>query len=523
MSADAYYLACVKRARGVRMPRDARSPGLRTDVPSPHGTTTLIWAAGRNRCGDIEILVARGGANIDLEHAAAFVAGFFPLRATPLIMAAAVGAVEAVRKLVELGATVDLPLAGRGTTALWWACFAGNVQCAEFLLGRGASPTVMDSRDRLSPMHVAARGNHVGIIRLLAAKGAPVDGKVTSLVWLAGATALFLASPRHRAVVRALLELRASPEAEVGPARRTPLGEAVRADRRSIVELLLRAGANPNTYDTRPPFDSPLLLAVKAGNPRLARLLLRFGADPNQQGPAKAPPLVVAAVNRNDSTMVTLLLGEGADANTHHPLVQAALCGHHRVTKVLLGSGADVCLPDTAGLTALTAAVQSGSFPVVQLCVMHGASIAAPARRAQLVAQTRRFNAAHAMEAWFGVAKDYDTCMHVAASRSHKTGPLLLRMGKLRLTPRSWAAKRLARSTNPWAPQWMDEVCPETVRFVDQVLAGWVPCRHRDYSDAVQTTIHTLLLVECRLLARGKMHAPPELWRLIATVYAMVA
>jgi ankyrin repeat protein len=71
-------------------------------------------------------------------------------RGTALTWAAAKGRVRAVRRLLELGAGVDVrgtfggPGHGEGTTALHHAAEGGHLEVIEVLLAAGADPAVTD-------------------------------------------------------------------------------------------------------------------------------------------------------------------------------------------------------------------------------------------------------------------------------------------------------------------------------------------------------------------------------------------
>jgi ankyrin repeat protein len=534
----------VGRVLRVENPRRAKFRHF-IDSLGPNGSTALIFAANHDNCVHIETLVNQGGADLDLEAfefnddpAYAGNNAFGPLvlkqRYTPLISAAVTGSLAAMQLLVRLGAKVDLQLAtpsgcghGIGTTALWWAAFAGHLVCVNFLLQQGASPTAVDSLDGLTAMHVAARNNHEHIVELLVDWGAPVDPMMAPTSTLRGATPLFLSvQANNPRMLSTLLDLRASPHAVVGSAQRTPLFEAVQRaplhnSRHPMSFLLLKAGADPTAFELRVPHDSPFQLAIKAGNVELVHMMLEFGADPNKRGRSTWSPLVVAA-DRSLMTILKLLFKHGADPNQQHPLVRYATSRNLQVVKLLLENGADVHLPDSNGMHAITAAARVGSFTIAQLLVMYGARITGHHNNLRLVQLAYRANNRE-FALWLEVAQGFTPLEQVAASRAFQTGPLLLRRGLLdRLTPGSHVAAQRVRSLNPWGPRWIAPDSPRTVAFVDQVLAGWAPSRHHTYSDVMQRLIYTLLLVECRLVVstprtRGE-RLPPEIWRLIATM-----
>ncbi len=103
------------------------------------------------------------------------------LAAEPIHDAAASGEVEAVRRLLDLGTSVDqfdtTGGFGRPTTALYRATIAGRTEVVEFLLQADADPTLRadDSRSVLNPMQVAAKFGREEILRMFLDRGADPD------------------------------------------------------------------------------------------------------------------------------------------------------------------------------------------------------------------------------------------------------------------------------------------------------------------------------------------------------------
>ena len=59
----------------------------------------------------------------------------------------------------------------RGITLLHLCCFAGSSKCVRLLLSLGADPNCRDE-DRWTPLHAAATGGHVDVVRMLVDGGA---------------------------------------------------------------------------------------------------------------------------------------------------------------------------------------------------------------------------------------------------------------------------------------------------------------------------------------------------------------
>ena len=94
----------------------------------------------------------------------------------------------------------------------------------------------------------------------------------------------------------------------------TALHWAAYRDDVEMMKLLLAAGANVHAV-TRVGAIPPLLLACANGNPAALELLLKAGANPNSTNANGTTALMIAAASGN-SDAVKLLLDEGADANT---------------------------------------------------------------------------------------------------------------------------------------------------------------------------------------------------------------
>jgi ankyrin repeat protein len=94
-------------------------------------------------------------------------------RGTALTWAASKGRARAVRRLLELGATVNLrgtfggPQHGDGTTALHHAAEGGHLDVIEVLLAAGADRTLQDALYGGTPASWAEHNGHEAARRLL--------------------------------------------------------------------------------------------------------------------------------------------------------------------------------------------------------------------------------------------------------------------------------------------------------------------------------------------------------------------
>jgi hypothetical protein len=201
-----------------------------------------------------------------------------------------------------------------------------NWKAVDLLISRGARLDLASARAGL-PLCAAVWGEEVGVVRLvdqLLEAGADPDSCGTD-----GETALMSAS-RYGAhhVVRRLIEAGADVHRRdnrgytalhyaAAPSMTTE--DDAQADVVEVVELLLKAGANPNARDFAR--DTPLhvMACIRDGisreeSARVLDLLVRYGADLESIGESSKTPILVAAsnVSRGD-IMVDLLYRAGAN------------------------------------------------------------------------------------------------------------------------------------------------------------------------------------------------------------------
>jgi ankyrin repeat protein len=141
--------------RGFYRPHGGFPAWEPSDEPQEILDEALVWAAKSDRLEAIERLVELG-ADVDAD----------PYRGTPLTWAACNGRVAAVRRLVELGADVDArgtfggPDHGEGVTALHLAAQAGQAEAVETLLELGADRGIEDAIHAGTPAGWARFGGH---------------------------------------------------------------------------------------------------------------------------------------------------------------------------------------------------------------------------------------------------------------------------------------------------------------------------------------------------------------------------
>jgi ankyrin repeat protein len=175
--------------------------------------------------------------------------------------------------------------------------------------------------------------------------------------------------------VRRLLELGFSPEA-ADVCGRKPVVFAALNRNRSLVQLLLEYGANPNQTDNEDNPPPPLWWAAYHKDLGTAQLLIEKGANVN--GVAGRIPLMEAA-RHGDMEMVRLLIDKGAQVNSRNPhgtpLSSAAKANRIDVMRFLMEKGADI-EGKSLGMnwTPLMEAASQGSFEAVKLLLEKGAN-----------------------------------------------------------------------------------------------------------------------------------------------------
>ena len=242
-----------------------------------------------------------------------------PNKITPLMDAAAIGSVDAMKMLIERRADVNA-VNTYGSTALMWS--VTDAKKVRLLLDHGADVNVA-ARSGRTPLIVAAFANpSADVVRMLLAKGANVtvmdQRKVTPLN-----AATF---GNDTATIRLLLDANADVNTADTFIGLTPLMNAAGNRNLSAVKLLLAKSANVNAVSKTQDLPkiqtgtvefggwTPLLMSVPFGPPDIARTLIDAGAKVNVQDYRGFTPLMLAvATDRYNPETVRLLLAHGAD------------------------------------------------------------------------------------------------------------------------------------------------------------------------------------------------------------------
>jgi ankyrin repeat protein len=275
---------------------------------------------------------------------------------TPLMYAAEVGSVDAMRILIDHGVDVNAQN-DFGSTALMWS--VPDPSKVRLLLDHGAQVS-LTARSGRSALIIAAFTNpSAEVVRLLLAKGAKVD-----VMDLRHVTPLNAATfGNDTATVRLLVDAGAdidTPDTFIGL---TPLMNAAGNRNLDAVKLLVAKGAKVNAVSKTEGLPkiqtgtvefggwTPLLMAAAFGPPEAVNLLLDARARIDAQDYRGYTPLMLAVgTDRYDRRTVNMLVAHGADQHlTNHggetALDWAYKLGDPEVVRTLGGTPKDFAQP----------------------------------------------------------------------------------------------------------------------------------------------------------------------------------
>jgi ankyrin repeat protein len=273
-SQDKLYSAI--RANDLRQIKALLDGGVSTKAETPDGITPLMAAAEVGSLTAMKMLIERG-ADVNAKNT---------YGSTALMWS--VTSPNKVRLLLDHDADVNVA-ARSGRTALIIASFANpSAEVVRMLLAKGANVNVMDQR-KVTPLNAATFGNDTGTVRLLL----DASGDINTADTFIGLTPLINASGnRNLEAVKLLLAKGANvnavsmteglPRIQTGIVQFggwTPLLMAVPFGPPEVVKTLIDAGAKVNVQDYRG--FTPLMLAATTdhANPEIVKFLLAHNAD----------------------------------------------------------------------------------------------------------------------------------------------------------------------------------------------------------------------------------------------------
>lgn len=272
---------------------------------------------------------------------------------TPLMYAAEVGSLEAMRILIDRGADVNAQNDVASTALMWSVSDPAKVR---LLLEHGADVNLISETGRTALIIAAFTNPSADVVRLLLAKGASVKAMDTRHVTPMNAATF----GNDLATVRLLIEAGAdieTPDTFIGL---TPLMNAAGNRNVEAVKLLLSKGAQVNAVSKTQNLPkiqtgtvqfggwTPLLMAAAFGPPESVNLLLDSHARIDAQDYRGFTPLMLAiGTDRYDHRTINALVNHGADQHLKNRDGETALdwaykFGDPEVVRALGGTPADV-------------------------------------------------------------------------------------------------------------------------------------------------------------------------------------
>ncbi|KKO99476.1 hypothetical protein THAR02_08415 [Trichoderma harzianum] len=327
---DSYLLRIAAQNGHKAMVQLLLDEGLGLESRDKEGNTPLQYAAANGHEAVVKLLLQKG-ANLNIKNKNGD---------TPLLMAVE-NSHEAVTKLL-LGKSASK---GAGASSLdkllIIAAENGDCQIVKLLLKSGANPNPEEPGADATALYSAAEEGHVDIVKLLLDRGA--DPRYILKRQLEPKTALHgAAQGGDGAVMRLLLE-RGATLGDINDWGKA-LNWAAVYGYKSVVELLVEEGIDPNRKRDDRSQGTPLLSAAKGGHEEIVKFLLEKRADPRVFDADGTTPLAQAA-DGGYKAVVKLLLEHGADPDAGRvkdlrPLAAAARNGHGAVVRLLLEGGA---------------------------------------------------------------------------------------------------------------------------------------------------------------------------------------
>lgn len=304
--------------------------GADVNATKNDGCTALYLAAWRGHVAIVKWLLAHGarvaGAQVpDGGTAENATAGALDSSTCPLHISVQQGNVAVAQALLEGS---DLPASAADMPDGHWTCLHicaadGNVDMARLLLKHGARPGARNGAG-LTPMHVAAWRNQVGVARVLFEEGAADPDLATN----DGGTPLIVAA--HEGALEAA--------------------------------AYLLDGASARVNLVKDDGTAALHVACRRGHDKMACLLVHHGADVNLADRFGWTSLLLSAW-RGQAPLVLFLLEAGADIhhaqnNNATALYMACVRGHLLTAQLLVVFGARLDIRTRRGVTLQQAGME---------------------------------------------------------------------------------------------------------------------------------------------------------------------
>ena len=358
-----------------------------------NATNTSLMAAAID--GDLDLVqqAIEAGASLDRYD--------WNLGYSPLGMAIDRGHVDLVQCL--LGANVNPHGGSISTTALGLAAERGEVEIIQMLLPRGVDVNAPVGQDGWTALLSAIEHGHRSVVQLLVTAGANVN------VWSRGETPILLAAKCEDRdiynylypLVNTTIRLCADRDGEqlLQATRKRRIREQNRPVEKFIematignideVNRAIEIGVEIDEIGAKG--HTALMAAAYYGHRSLVNVLLAAGADPNllsdDNGLATGMTALMLAAGSffasNRQHVAKLLIAGGADVNQRGAggktaIFHAALAGsgYTDCVEVLIAAGANLNLQDDRGHTVLSSVAAAENYPMFNLLMQAGASTA---------------------------------------------------------------------------------------------------------------------------------------------------
>lgn len=367
---------------------------------SATGFTPLIVATAHSRTSIVEYLLAEFKIDVDYAQPETGV--------TALMYAAAGGAIDIVKILVQHGANVN-HLHSNEASALFEASTAGKPDVVKFLIENGAQAEIVDKDNVSALMSAASVGNSEICFALLDKVKTVLTDKEEFVTFLnrmshsGGSAVMFAAASGKADIATYFIEHGANYDQQSGatPAYLENLAKAIEEgtvpegqERHvegvtgvhvgaqhgflELMQVFLDAGAKLDVKDAEDRL--PLHLAIKGNHGDCAIALVRAGADPNTpyvDDDGDAHNLLMDAIIVENEEYAVLLIEKGADLYYQDDkdvttLLQASHRGMLNVVSAILDKYDEASkpnflnIPSKDGVTPLIAASSEGHVTVVE-------------------------------------------------------------------------------------------------------------------------------------------------------------
>jgi ankyrin repeat protein len=355
---DAEAVLAAARAGDVEAVRRAFAAGFDPATPDADGRTIFQ--------------IAKELRHEAVEQLAREVQGGRPTRPEPvqqalqdIVVAAKDGDVAALAARLDAHPELIDELAGRGffkATPLHLAARHNRPGAIRLLIERGADVDAREFPDNAAPLHFAAMYGDLEAVRLLVEAGADLDGKGDAPgVGVLGWATCF---KEVREEIAAYLLSRGAA---------LNLWTAIALDRPD--ELRAMIGRDPSLLTARMTRShhrrTPLHHAAAKNRLRMIELLLELGADPSATDATGATALTTASQERADAAIVSALLAAGAWLD----LVTAVNTGRYPEAEAMVQDDPARIGPDGADTIALHLAVSKRNLTTIRWLLAHGIAV----------------------------------------------------------------------------------------------------------------------------------------------------